>query len=507
MSFRLFGWDDKPWGPGDRYHGAAADASRFAAQKRSIMMSETTRRNLLTGAAATAAMSPFASSAFAPIGKKPNILFIVADDLGYADVGCFGARSIATPFIDTLARDGVRFTQGYANSPVCSATRLALITGRYQYRLRAGLEEPIPTSYAKAKSSEIGLPPSHPTMPSLLRKLGYRTGLFGKWHMGYPPFFGPLKSGYDEFFGYLGGGVDYFTHRESVGGETALVAGEQTVDRPGYLTDLLADRTIDFIHRSAAERRPFIASLHFNAPHWPWEGPEDAAHAAALKNMHDWDGGTRAVYARMVEAMDTQIGRVLLALEAEGLTRDTIVVFTSDNGGERFSDVWPFTGIKGEVLEGGIRVPLLMRWPGGGVPAGFTSDQVVMSMDWLPTLLAAAGGRPDRHFVPDGIDILPHIKVPIERTLFWRFKAYDQKAVRSGDWKYLSANGNEFLFNLVDDPMERANRKTHEPDRFMALKNSYSAWNANMLPQVSESYTYKMTGAELPGHYAIPPGH
>lgn len=463
------------------------------------------RREAMLGAGAVTAAA--AGRAVAePRAVRPNIVFIMADDLGYADVGCNGARDIRTPHIDRIAADGVRFTQGYSNSSVCSATRLALFTGRYQQRLRAGLEEPIPTRYAALASEEVGVPPSHPNLASLLGAAGYHTALVGKWHMGFAPHFGPLKSGYDEFFGYQGGGIDYWTHSERVNGPAGLYEGEAVQDTPGYMTDLLGDRTVRIIETQAAARRPFLISLHFNAPHWPWEGPDEAGRAEAerLNGMVHWDGGSRRIYADMVESMDANIGKVLDALRRSGLERDTIVVFTSDNGGERFSDVWPFSGKKSELLEGGIRVPLLVKWP-ATLPGGQVSEQVATSMDWLPTLLAAAGAAADPAYPPDGIDLMPALRSgrPIERTLFWRYKAYDQKAVREGDWKYLSINGREFLFDLAADPMERANRRRAEPERFDRLKAAYAAWNAGMLPQIPESFSYAIDGDSLAENYAV----
>ena len=283
----------------------------------------------------------------------------------------------------------MRFRQAYANSAVCSATRTAPITGRYQYRLPVGLEEPI------SGGRDLGLDPSHPTLPSLLKSAGYATALVGKWHLGKLPRYGPLKSGYDHFYGFRGGAVDYVRHT-GTDHRDDLWDGDVAVHEAGYLTTLLGDRAVAAIDRFAAENKPFLLSLHFSAPHWPWEAPGDEAEAERLRgaNLRDFDGGTQATYRRMVEAMDAEIGRALAALARHGLTQDTIVVFTSDNGGERFSDTWPFTGRKTELLEGGLRIPAVVSWP-ARIPAGRTSDQVMISMDWLPTLLAAAGAVPD----------------------------------------------------------------------------------------------------------------
>ncbi|HME24764.1 MAG TPA: sulfatase-like hydrolase/transferase [Acetobacteraceae bacterium] len=428
---------------------------------------------------------------------KPNIVFIMADDLGYADLSCCGRRDFSTPNIDRIAERGVRFTQAYANSAVCSATRLALITGRYQHRLPLGLEEPL------AGKTDVGLPPEHPTLPSLLRQTGYATTLIGKWHLGVLPAFGPLQSGYEHFWGFRTGAIDYYSHRNSRG-EHDLWDGDAANEQTGYLTDLLGDRAVDTIDRHARNERPFLLSLHFSAPHWPWEAPGDQAESERLQGtrLRHYDGGTQLTYARMVQAMDRQIGRVLGALGANGLAGNTIVVFTSDNGGERFSDTWPFTGVKTELLEGGLRVPALVCWP-DRIPAGRSSDQVMITMDWLPTLLDAVGTAPDTDYPPDGISLLPVLtgqRAPEPRKLFWRYKTNAQQAARDGDFKYLKIRDNTFLFNVVADPRERANLKQRHQDVFDRLVAEWAAWNAAMLPEIPDSFGEVFTSAELADH-------
>lgn len=432
--------------------------------------------------------------------QQPNIVFIMADDLGYADVGCCGRPEVSTPNIDRIAARGARLTHGYANSAVCSATRVALITGRYQYRLPLGLEEPL------AGKLDVGLPPDHPTLPSLLREAGYRTALVGKWHLGMPPAFGPLHSGYDSFYGIRSGAVDYYSHRNTRGGHD-LWDGNEPVTSPGYVTDLLGDRAVATIGTCAAAGRPFLLSLHFTAPHWPWEAPGDRAESERLhgSNLRHWDGGTQRTYYRMIEAMDLQIGRVLQALDAHGIADDTIVIFTSDNGGERFSDTWPFTGIKTELLEGGLRVPTLICWP-ARIPAGQVTPQVAATMDWLPTLLEAAGVASHPDYPPDGVSLLPVLTgqaPPQPRTLFWRYKTNAQRAMRMGDFKYLKIRDNTFLFDVVADPRERANLQARQPDLMQRMVAAWHAWNATMLPEIPDSFEETYQASQLADHIGM----
>ena len=386
---------------------------------------------------------------------------------------------------------------------MCSATRTALITGRYQYRLRVGLEEPI------GNNGTVGLPPSHPTLPSLLKKAGYGTTLLGKWHLGKLPDYGPLQSGYDHFWGFRGGGLDYFTHKSGIAStDTAdLWDDDKKVEEPGYLTDLLGAHAERIITDSAKINRPFFLSLHFNAPHWPWEGPNDEAESRRIRTLSDFDGGTLATYAQMVTELDNQVGRVLKALDTAGIADNTIVIFTSDNGGERFSDTWPFTGKKLELLEGGLRIPAIVRWP-GHVRAGSTTEQVAISMDWLPTLLAAAGTSPDAAYNPDGMNLLPVItgaSAPVPRKLFWRFKAASQRAVRDGDMKWLKIEDNTFLFNVKDDPLERANLKDRQPEIYRRLVADYESWNAIMLPEDPQANSSTFTAPNYADHYGNKP--
>ena len=426
---------------------------------------------------------------------RPNVIWIVADDLGYADLGCYGGRDASfgrvSPVLDALAAGGLRFTQGYSNSPVCSPTRFALMTGRYQYRLRGAAEEPIRS--ADRGRPGLGLPPSHPTLPSLLGAAGWRTALVGKWHLGFPPHFGPLKSGYQEFFGALAGGLDYFTHCDSRGAPDLWV-GEQAHHEEGYLTDLITERAIGVVERAAAAREPFLLSLHYTAPHWPWETREDAHLAPQVKdNLFHLDGGSVDTYRRMIRQMDEGIGRVMATLERLGIARDTLVVFTSDNGGERYSDNWPLVGGKMDLTEGGIRVPWIAHWPAVIAPGGITA-QHCLTMDWTATILEAAGVAPDPAYPLDGVSMMPVLREAshaFRRPMHWRMNHRGQRALRDGPWKYLCVDGVDYLFDLSADERERANRARREPERLATMREAWEAWNATM-PPVPEDATVSL---------------
>ncbi|HSH08623.1 MAG TPA: sulfatase-like hydrolase/transferase [Burkholderiales bacterium] len=430
--------------------------------------------------------------------QRPNFVFILADDLGYADLGCYGGRSAqslggsCSPHIDRLATEGLCFSDGYSNSPVCSPTRFALATGRYQYRLRGGWDEPISGAVRldPTGSPRIGLPPEHPTLASLLRDAGYATALVGKWHLGYAPRFGPLKSGYQEFFGAMSGGLDYFTHCDTSGVHD-LWEGETEVHRIGYLTDLISERAVDYLARQRNSTRPFLLSVHYTAPHWPWETRADEAEAQHLARTREHiahiSGGSVETYLKMIQHMDDGVGRIRDALESIGAAENTLVVFTSDNGGERFSDVWPLTGRKMDLLEGGIRVPYVVRWP-VRVAAGGVTRQLAITMDWMPTFLEAAGVAPHPEYPLDGVSLLKVLAQPeatFERELYWRMNHRKQRALRAGRWKYFSSEDGEFLYDLEVDARERANRARREPERLSAMRTRFAEWEKTV-PAVPE---------------------
>ncbi|QSA97943.1 sulfatase [Methylococcus sp. EFPC2] len=434
--------------------------------------------------------------------RPPNIVFILADDLGWGDLSIYGRTDYATPNIDKLATQGVRLTQAYSNSSVCTPTRIAYLTGRYQQRLPIGLQEPLGNRKQlreRGQLDRLGLPPDHPTIASLLKAGGYETALVGKWHSGYLPTFSPLKSGFDHFFGIFSGAVDYFTHKDG-SGEADLWEDETPVERTGYITDLITRRAIEFLGKASRSKDPFYLSLHYTAPHWPWEGPGDDAVSRRLKSLFHYDGGSIETYGEMVRSLDTGVGEVLATLDSLGLADDTLVVFTSDNGGERFSQIWPFVGSKGGVYEGSNRVPAIVRFP-GRLPADRISHQVAATFDWTASLLAVAGVSPHHDYPLDGIDLLPYLAQagsaakPLERALFWRI--HGQHAARIGDLKYiklarpeqaqipggLAARGTEFLFDLSRDVREQANLKDQRPGDLQRLSAAWEAWNAEVLPE------------------------
>jgi arylsulfatase A-like enzyme len=438
--------------------------------------------------ASTAMTSDLSSDPGKP--SRPNVLFILADDLGWGDLSCYGRPDYHTPNLDRLASEGTRFTQAYSASPVCTPTRCAFLTGQYPARHQIGLREPL--RERKREGGRVGLTPGFPTVASLLKERGYETALVGKWHLGYLPKYGPLKSGFDEFYGIMSGAGDYFKHEDMTGTRDFFQNEDPvTPDRTGYMTDLLTERAAEFIKRRRT--KPFYLSLHYTAPHWPWEGPRDLESSRTIRRGYDEfrGGGSFEIYAEMMKSMDAGIGRVLRALRDAKLAGDTLIIFTSDNGGERFSYNWPFRGEKGELLEGGIRVPAIVRWP-GVIPGGRISEQVVITMDWMATILAAAGASPASDGVHklDGLDMLPllrskNARTQIERTLFWRHDV--QSAVRAGRWKYWSDGKDERLFDLATDVRENADyRKTH-PLEFARLKAEFMSWDKQVLPRLNRA--------------------
>ena len=407
--------------------------------------------------------------------RRPNIVLVTADDLGYGDLSGYGRADYTTPLLDRLAAEGTRFTQAYSIAPICTPTRVGFMTGRYPARHPIGLYEPLTQS---PEHRQLGLDPAHPTVSSLLKAAGYTNALFGKWHLGVKPEFGPNRHGFDEFFGPLNGAVDYVTHRTAEG-EPDLYRNDVRVEETGYLTDLIADEAVRFIRQ---RREPFFLSHQGTAPHSPWQRRGDPP---AGPSVGPFDAGPGDRYPDMVRALDEAVGRILAALADARLAEHTLVIFASDNGGVRYSSMGGLAGGKAQLWEGGIRVPMFLRWP-GVIPAAVTTAQVATTLDLSATIIAAAGAEPSVDHPLDGIDLLPILtgrEPQLERTVCWRtVQRTRHAAVRKGGWKYLRDEQGEYLFDLVLDPGERRDRRGDEPTRFEALKNEYAAWEREMLP-------------------------
>lgn len=420
--------------------------------------------------------------------RPPNIVLLVADDLGYAELGCQGG-DLPTPRIDALAAGGLRFRAGYVTCPFCSPSRAALLTGRYQQRYGHELNPVEKTN----DREDVGLPVEESTLADRLRSAGYATGMTGKWHLGAHPRYHPLRRGFDSFYGFLREGhyylpppydgpaekvVVHFRPREPEYDRlNPILRGETEISEPEYLTDAIAREAERFIDAHAG--RPFFLYVPFNAPHSPMQSrPEDAGRFAAIANPH------RRVFAGMVAAMDRGIGRILDALDRRGLERDTLVVFLSDNGGptqELTSRNDPFRGGKGSHLEGGIRVPFLLRWP-AKLPSGVVEERPVSALDVLPTALAAAGAPIPKGL--DGVDLLPYLEgrraeLP-HPALYWRMGA--SAALREGRWKLLREKAQEpwRLYDLDADVREERDLAPAQPDLARAMEARWASWSSTL---------------------------
>ena len=419
---------------------------------------------------------------------KPNVVLIIMDDVGYGDYGAYGATDIRTPNIDSLARDGVRFTDFYA-AQTCSPTRAALISGRYHQRVR--LDEPIRNP--GTPGSDVGLAATGRSLPQLLKNNGYATGLVGKWHLGYAPQFRPTAHGFDSFFGFLSGGIDYYQHT-SLNGKPDLYKNDLPVQVSGYMTDLITERSVRFIEAHA--QQPFFLEVAYNAAHWPFQLPDKPSTAvdnARFLQPMDEPTATRQEYVAMLERADRGVGEILGTLRKRGLERDTLVMFTNDNGGEWLSRNAPLFHRKESLWEGGIRVPLLVRWP-GKIPSKQVSRQIGIVMDLTATILAATATPvpPDARL--DGIDLLPILRGQspmVERTLFFRVSNVrrHQRVVRQGDWKLMIDGGETpgapvpaptLLFNLRDDVGERSDLAKLHPDIVRRLRGLLSEWERDV---------------------------
>jgi arylsulfatase A-like enzyme len=418
---------------------------------------------------------------------RPNIVFVLVDDMGYADLGCMGAKDIRTPNIDRLASEGLKFTDFYANAPVCTPTRTAFITGRWQQR--TGFEWAMGFTAEQYRRVDgkwveepdklaLGLSSSETTIAELLKKQGYATGAFGKWHLGYQPEHNPARHGFDEYFGVLLGHADYYRYNY-FDGTYCLRDGLEPVKAEGYLTDLISQRAVKFVQKHAKE--PFFLYVPYNAVHSPFQPPNRPLPAVTKEGMYD---GDRAGYAAMLEKVDEGVGLLLAELEKQGVLENTLFVLSSDNGGERFSDNAPLFNHKQTLWEGGIRVPCLMRWP-AKLPRGQVVKQPAITMDLTATFLAAAGASAAADRPLDGINLLPILlgqEPPRERTFCWRVNRSNRqmKAVRHGDWKYVQDAAVEMLFNLKDDIGERRDLAFRHPEVLADLKNRLKVWEAEM---------------------------
>jgi arylsulfatase A-like enzyme len=406
------------------------------------------------------------------IARRPNIVVIVADDQGYAEAGCYGNKDVPTPHMDSLARNGIRFTDGYVSCPVCSPTRAGLMTGRYQQRF--GHEfNPGPAQQA---DSEFGLPLSQVTMADCLKAAGYATGIVGKWHLGFEPKYHPLKRGFDEYFGFLGGAHAYLDG-DGRPRQGSILRGTEPVGENEYLTDAFTREAVAFIERH--HEHPFFLYLAYNAVHAPLQA--SPKYYDRFANIAD---PKRRTFAAMLSALDDGVGAVLGKLAKAGLDENTLVFFISDNGGptrQTTSRNEPLRGFKGQVLEGGIRIPYMVQWK-GHLPAGKTYRQPVISLDILPTAVGAAGGKlPEAKL--DGVNLLPYLKgekaEPPHEALFWRFG--QQSAIRKGQWKLVKVGNQPLeLYDLASDIGESSNLAEQKPDVLKELEAAWKQWNSQL---------------------------
>ncbi|MEW6303130.1 MAG: sulfatase-like hydrolase/transferase [Verrucomicrobiota bacterium] len=419
--------------------------------------------------------------------KRPNILLIVADDLGYGELGCQGNSQIPTPHIDSIAKNGIRFTSGYVSGPYCSPTRAGLMTGRYQQRF--GHEfNPGP---AQTAVNTFGLPLTETTIADRFKSAGYATGMFGKSHLGYEAPFHPLKRGFDEYFGFLGGAHSYLD--ASADAANPILRGTTQVSTLDHTTDAFGRETIAFIEKHAKD--PWFVYLPFNAVHGPLESTQK--YLDRFKHIED---ARRLRFAAMLSAMDDAIGAVLEKIRALKLEENTLIFFVSDNGGPTPSTTsgnGPLRGFKSQTWEGGIRVPFMVQWK-GKLPAGKVYDHPIIQLDILPTALAAAGVSVKPEWKLDGVNLLPYLrgekKGAPHQALYWRFG--QQIAIRVGDWKLVKAPGagadageraakastaGAHLYNLAKDIGEQTNLADKEPAKLKELAAAWDKWNAELI--------------------------
>ena len=425
--------------------------------------------------------------------ERPNIVFFLADDMGYADLGCYGAPDAKTPHIDQLASNGVRFTNIYAMGPECTPSRTSILTGRYPQRV-GGLECAIGTgnvgryddAIRLAEKHDLGLPSDLAVLAPALKKAGYHNGVFGKWHLGYETKFSPLDQGFDEFTGFLGGNVEYFRHVELSDLEVYFQQ-RKPIKRSGYLTDLITRDALNFLDkRTKAPDVPFFLYLPHAAPHFPFQGPDD--DTGKLPTAEEWTQGKRENYVKMIERLDQSVGDVVASLRKHGLFETTLLVFASDHGAMKPGMNTPWRDYKGTLFDGGIRVPLIAHWP-KKLKAGIESKQLGSLMDLTNSFLSAADAKPSTQL--DGIDLLTHVadeKPDYSRTLHWRSRRGERTwwAVREGDMKYIrrkdEGKTEEWLFNLQSDPSEVNNLIATDPAMADHLRTLNQTWEKEVAP-------------------------
>jgi len=445
------------------------------------MKKDLNRRDFLTivGKAAAALALPDLLSAGQTLTDRPNIIIIMADDLGYGDVSCYGNKTIRTPKIDALAEGGMKFTDFHSNGPVCSPTRVALLTGRYQQR--CGVDG----VFSARAHRHTGMALEELTFAEVLKTAGYTTALFGKWHLGYPAEFNPTKQGFDFFRGYVSGNVDYHSHIDQQGHEDWW-KDCQLLPEKGYSTDLIAAHGVRFIEQHRSE--PFCLYLAHEAPHYPYQGRNDKAdrRIGSPRPVHGSRADKRGAYKEMVEAMDEGIGQILATVKRWGLERKTFIFFCSDNGATCLGSNGPLHGNKGTLWEGGHRVPAIAYWP-GKIKPGTVTHETALTLDLFPTIAVIGGAKLPPGLKPDGVNLLPMLldgrKLP-KRTLFWRYRG--QKAVRKGPWKLLVRENEQHLYNLAKDLGETKNLADIEQERVKALLAELSAWEKEVTAGVKQ---------------------
>lgn len=429
--------------------------------------------------------------------KQPNLVIILTDDQGYADVGFNGSRDIRTPHIDTLAGNGVRFTNGYVTHPVCGPSRAGLLTGRYQGRFGFNTNPSVDPN-----NPNVGISHDESTIGEILQTVNYTSAVIGKWHMGSHPDHHPLNRGFDYFYGFLTGGHDFFPENlvvpdlRAVQGQwewyrTRIMENFERVDTDAYLTDELSDAATAFIQKAAAGDQPFCLYLAYNAPHTPLQATD-----TYLDRFPEIEDPDRRTYAAMLSAVDDGVGRVLSTLRELEIEEETIIFFLSDNGGatNNASINKPLRGFKSSYFEGGIRVPFVMQWT-GTVPAGVDYHHPVSALDMVGTIVGQAGATIALDRPLDGVDLVPYVTRafdhPPHEKLFWRLPQSGSMAIRWGDLKLVAnqnrAHGNYALFNLAEDPSETTNLAKSSPEQVEALKNAWEAWNSQLKEQAFPS--------------------